>query len=268
MNAPANPLAIAAQLRALPPLPLVANKLIAKMTEAEPSAVDIARLIASDDALTARLLRLVNSPFFGLQRQIASVQEALHVVGLNAVQRLVVSAAVMQPFTAIFQNPQRAQQFWRHRLRCGLTARHLARDGAADLAFVAGLLHEIGELGMLVHFGTLYETRCFEQRQMRGAARVQAERAEFGFDHAQLGAAILSNWSLPPPVVEAVGRHHDASAPSGPPLVAAVWAASEICEALDNGAAEDEALDPLGRLGPADYARIGRELQSMEALVQ
>ncbi|HEU0202451.1 MAG TPA: HDOD domain-containing protein [Burkholderiaceae bacterium] len=191
--------AVAAQLRTLPPLPLVAKKLIAKMAEAEPSAPEIARLIASDDALTARLLRLVNSPFFGLQRQIASVPEALHVIGLNAVQRLVVSAAVMHPFAALFQDPRRAQAFWRHRLRCGLTARQILRDASAELAFVAGLLHEIGELGMLAHFGAAYASRCFEQ-SLRGAARVQAERAAFGLDHAQLGAAILSRWSLPPPV--------------------------------------------------------------------
>ncbi|HEU0200257.1 MAG TPA: HDOD domain-containing protein [Burkholderiaceae bacterium] len=267
MNRPVEASEVAAEVRGLPPFPQLAHKVIELMRAPEPAAREVARLLATDAALTASLLRLVNSSFFGLQRRIASVQEALQVLGMNAVQRLVLSAAVTGSYALVFSGRERARTFWRAQFRCAVTARALMRDGSAECAYVAGLLHGVGELAMMVRFGDAYATEFTRNPGAKGAARVHAERSAFGIDHAQLGGAILRRWSLPEDIVEAVRRHHDATAPSGGPLVAAVWAASEIVQAVERGAAQSETLDPLGRLGAPEFSRIERELESMEGLL-
>ena len=198
-----------------PPFPAVVVQLIQQMQLPATSATDVARLIELDPSLTASLLRLVNSPFFGMRREIGSINDAVIVMGMSAVRRIVMSLAVASPLREKQADPAFARAQWRHYVTCAALARRLIVDdpAASDLAFTAGLLHDMGQLHLLQQHGAAYV--ALHAEAAGGDVRV-LEAARFGQPHDTLGADLLEAWGLPQAIADAARRHH--APPSQPGL--------------------------------------------------
>jgi HD-like signal output (HDOD) protein len=211
-----------------PPFPAVTVQLVQQMQLPTTSATDVARLIELDPSLTASLLRLVNSPFFGMRREIGSVSEAVIVMGMSAVRRIVMSLAVAGPLRQAQADPAFAKAQWHHYVSCAALARRLIVDdpAASDLAFTAGLLHDMGQLHLLQLHGAAYVALHAEAA---GGDVRPLETERFGQPHDTLGADLLEAWGLPQAIADAARCHHAALPLSALTLVQqAVWTANRL----------------------------------------
>ena len=208
-----------------PPFPAVAVQLIQQMQDPRATSADVARLIELDPSLTASLLRLVNSPFFGMRRQIAGVTEAVTVLGMSAVRRMVMSVAVVTPLRQPQIDPGFAKAQWHHTVSCAAIARRLIADdnAAAELAFTAGLLHDIGQVHLMQQHGAAYAAL---QREAPGNDWRALETQRFGHAHDKLGAELLEAWGLPQVIADAARVHH-----ALPPLTDLTLVQQAVCVA-------------------------------------
>ena len=197
----------------LPPLPKVVSELMTYLQQDDIDTEQVVHLLNQDPSLVAHALRIANSPFHGLARQIGSMHEAMVVLGLRAVQTLVTTAAI----TTLFQPLQRQLQeagydqlrFWRHSLGAACCARELAHklNANAELAYTAGLLHDLGKLVLAVNFPHHFQ-HIVHHSQEQQATWLTAERQLLGFDHADISAALAEHWQFPVALAEAIALHH------------------------------------------------------------
>ena len=187
----------------LPTVPKVTQKLIESFSDEDASIDDIARQIAADPALTAKLLRLANSAYFHVSRTIGTVDDALRMLGFVMVRNLVLGNGMV----AAFRNTKGLdlKQFWRHNLYTACGARWLARKGRGngDLAFTLGLMHGIGQLQM---HAVAPEAMAPLDAQMNvlAAGRAELERATLGFHYADVSAELAKLWNFPKPLIDAL----------------------------------------------------------------
>ena len=244
-HGPRSPAALKELVASIEHLPMftgMAAQLVRSAERDDVTSGELARLIATDPALSAHLLRMVNSPFYGLARRIGVVSEALAVLGLDLVRRIVTTEVLRRPFFAYLHDTHAARTFWNHELLCAALARHLhnRRGGNGEAAYMAGLLHDIGKLVLMVEYPQATQ-ELLAVDDPGNTSRAEQERARFGFDHALIGAALLEFWEMPQPLVTAVGQHADESEPDEP-LAASVWNANLLAHQLvDDGHAADDA---------------------------
>lgn len=180
----------------LPTIPKVVQQLIASFNSEDISATEIARLIAGDPALSAKLLRLANSAYFHVSRTVGTVDDALRMLGFVMVRNLVLGNGMV----AAFNNTKGMdlQQFWRYSLYTACAARWLAQQGDdnGDAAFTLGMMHGIGQLQM--HAVAPEEmAKLDRQCNVLDAARADLEKETFGFHFADVSAALTSLWNFP-----------------------------------------------------------------------
>jgi putative nucleotidyltransferase with HDIG domain len=220
------PESLVADVRDLLSLPEIAVQVNAMVEDPRSTATELGEVINRDPSLTARLLRIANSPFFGLTSKIATVQRAVAVVGSKRLRDLIIATSAIRTFKGVPNQLVSMDDFWYHSLYCAIAARQLAmsrRLPHADSLFTAGLLHDIGQL---IIFNRLPD-------QAREALRLstedphavdmrQAEQEVLGFDHAQVGGLLLRHWQLPAMLVECVAYHHTPDKAEHFPLEAAI----------------------------------------------
>lgn len=174
------------------------------------SAADVGRVIAEDPGLTARLLRLVNSPIYGFPSRIDTVSQAISIVGMTQLRDLAIGTSFMSLFANVPSHLVDMQSFWRHSIACGLAARQLAahrREANVERFFVAGLLHDIGRPVIFTKAPLDAASALLEARQT-GQLLYDVEHRLFGFHHGAVGAALLDRWRLPRFLIEAAAWHH------------------------------------------------------------
>jgi putative nucleotidyltransferase with HDIG domain len=182
----------------------------------------LARIVETDPSLAGRLLRIVNSPLYGLPRPVDRVSQALALVGKRALRDLILAIGVARSLGRIPTPLVDTSTFWHHSIYCGLIARQLARRCAVlhgERLLMAGLLHDIGQL-------VLYQ--CLPGLSARALARAdhtddglhRAERETFGYTHGEVGAELLKDWRFPE-ALQAVVRHHHEPDEAGPHLLEA-----------------------------------------------
>jgi putative nucleotidyltransferase with HDIG domain len=192
-------------------LPMFYSQLSEAIDHPRSSIGDIAKIISEDMGLTARILKLANSPLFGYFSKIDSITQAVTIIGVFQVRDLALAISVMDVFKGIPEDLVNMEQFWKHSIATGLAARLLAtsqRESNIERFFVAGILHDIGRLVMYVRVPDLC-LELLEQSRATGGLLYRAEREKFSFDHADVGGALLRRWKIPPSVGEPVGSHHD-----------------------------------------------------------
>lgn len=205
---------IADQMRDLPTLPLVVAKILQTAGNPHASAPDLQALIAVDAGLTAKVLRLANSSFYGRQGAIGTLEAAVALLGFSTVRNLTLSAPLLdslQPRGTAQVFDWRA--FWEHCNASALCARLLARqkglpDAVAEAAFVAGLLHDIGKLFLGKYFPDLL-AEIVLTAETYGVSHAEAEWRLMGTTHALLGQEIARQWNFPADLCESMGSHHD-----------------------------------------------------------
>jgi HD-like signal output (HDOD) protein len=171
---------------------------------------DLGEVIEKDPALTARLLKLGNSSFFGFPNRLETVAEAVSVIGIQQVQDLILAANVVELFEGIAADLVDMESFWKHSLACGIGARCLAiarQMPKAEKFFVAGLLHDLGRL-VLFSRAPDQAVEIFRVYHSRRMLLREAEVAVLDFDHARISQALMRSWQYPANLVHAVAYHH------------------------------------------------------------
>jgi putative nucleotidyltransferase with HDIG domain len=242
--------ALVSQVNTLPSLPAVYVELVSELRNPEASVPRIASLISRDVAMTAKVLQLVNSSFFGLAVHVHDVKHAAGLLGLNALKPLVLSAGVFRQLEESRVPAALAEQVLEHSLAVGCLARDIAeaeglsRDEADD-ALLAGILHDIGKLVLADQFGRDYALVCLAADKT-SLPLLSAELDQFDASHADVGGYLLGLWGLPQDLIEAVAFHHDPAAHElerFSPL-AAVHAANALVHAADEGVEADPQVMP------------------------
>ena len=204
---------LVSQLRSLPSLPSLYFRIIDALSKEETTLEQIGEIIASDPSMTAKILQLVNSAFFGIARRIANPVEAVQFLGVGRIRSLVLSLHVFSRFEqARFKNFS-IEQVWKHSMSVGLVAQKIARLQKMDRAlvdetYVAGMLHDIGKVMLAASLPEQYE-KALALSKEEHLPLLEAEREIFGSTHAEVGAYLLGLWGLPITIVEAVAFHHD-----------------------------------------------------------
>jgi HD-like signal output (HDOD) protein len=169
-----------------------------------------------DMSMTAKMLQLVNSAFFGLRRHVSSPGEAVKLLGLDTIKALVLSMQIFSHFDHQQEGAFALDILWQHSLATSTCAKRIAQEEqqdrqVVDHAFMAGLLHDVGTLILAANLPDLYRAARV-QAQAHGTTVWEAERALLGTTHAEIGAYLLGLWGLPDPIVEALAFHHCPSA--------------------------------------------------------
>lgn len=193
-------------IESLPTVPSVYRALSDALVGECASPEQIGKIVEQDVGIGAKVLQLVNSSFFGLPRKTTSLLEAVRYLGLGTIRSLVLSHSVFEQLGQ--GNPALAEQGHEHALHCARIARQLLNGGPeAELAFTAGLLHDVGSLILASRLPKEYAEIC-EQAAVTGVTIHQLESERLGVNHAQVGAYLLGLWGLPHEVLDIVALHH------------------------------------------------------------
>lgn len=240
----------------VPSLPLFYSRLDEAINHPRSSITDIAKIISEDQGLSARILKLANSPLFGYFSKIDTITQSVTIIGVQQVRDLALAISVMGIFTGIPEDLITMESFWKHSIGCGLTARILAtsqRDANLERFFVAGILHDIGRLVMFLRVPDL----CREMLEICRTEQIslfEAERKCLGFDHAAVGGALLRMWKIPVRVAEPVEFHHSCNQSGQYPRETSILhCADMITHALELGNSGD-LIAP--RLDSASWERL------------
>lgn len=195
----------------LPALPVAAIRVMKEADSSSSSAQSVARYLSFDQSLTARVLRLANSAYYGLSRKVRDPQEAVVVLGMRCVRSLAVIASTYpflnRPLKGYEVSPE---WLWEHSFATGVGAQQIAsrhNSASPELAFTAGLLHNIGKVALSVWL----ENKVVGMKEIAEKGNIgfdQLERQLFGHDHAEIGGFLAESWNLPRPICEAIGFHH------------------------------------------------------------
>lgn len=240
-------------IKQLPTLPMVVVKLTRLLANPETSVRKVTQLLAEDQALTAKILKLANSAYYGFPGQIASVDHAVVMLGFGGVRDVALSASVIDIFKTAPDKAEEIKQlfdmdrFWEHSIATGVACRMLARArklADPEEAFVAGLLHDIGKLIMYEHLPTFLLDVLRDCRdRARSFAAAEAERE---LSHAALGRLLVEEWKLPEKISDPVGFHHHVRAGRATAAVTATVQFADIfARARGVGWAGDNYLPPL-----------------------
>ncbi len=247
-------------------LPEIVTQLNEMVDDPTCTAADIGEVIIQDAALSARLLKIVNSPFYSFPSRIDTISMAITIVGTRQLRDLVLATSVTGKFRSIPSDLVNIDVFWHHSLACATAARIIAnqlRINNSERFFVAGLLHDIGKMVMYLAQPDL-SRQVLELCEQPDVELDKLEIKAFGFHHATLGGELLREWRLPESLIEPVEYHHFPSGASKFRLeTAAVHMGNAIANTVEPVISRDDDL-------PIDtevWNTIGMEPENLEELI-
>lgn len=223
---------LVAKVKNLPPISQAALQLVNLLDEPAVSNDDVVQVLKYDNVLTAKLLRACNSPYFGLEESVSSVDQAVLILGhqqiLHIVLTLAFGGAMAVPLVGYAVE---SNELWRHSLTAATAAEFIVTDGIEfnvdpHVAFTVGLLHDIGKLVLSQVLTPEYQTDIRTLIKEKGVSRSEAEKGVLGTDHSEVGGALLDAWHLPEDIIEAVSNHHHPVVTPGPRLSAVAQVAN------------------------------------------
>lgn len=254
---------ILSRVKALPPFPQAALRVLQLVGQEAPMK-EIARVVELDEALTAEVLKICNSPFFGLRRKVSSVQEAVVYLGEKYLVEIVTRAASKRYYDSKHEgyDLQRGE-LWRHAVACALASEVLQErlgERPNPTLFTASLLHDIGKVVLSSFVAEAMEEVL--RKVQEGKPFIEAEREVLGIDHAALGGAITERWNFPGEIVDAILHHHD---PEGAkhPYAAKVHLADVLCSTLGIGTGMDELRERANGKVLKDLGLSSRDFMGM-----
>lgn len=249
-------------------LPLIYERLKDIINHPRCSITDIAKVITEDQGLTARLLKLANSPMFGCFSKIDSISKAVTIIGTQQLRDMALAVSVMEIFTSIPKELLYMKSFWRHSIACGIVARALAtyrRETNVECFFAAGILHDVGLLVMCTTIPDIVHKILFDSRKEE-SLYFSNEQEYLGFTHAAVGGALLSKWKIPASIAEPVTRHHTPTGAKHSPMGAAmIHLADIICHALELGSSGELFVPPLD---PIAWERLDIPASALAMIVK
>ena len=249
----------------LPSAPAVVHQLTMLMSRDDVGSHDIAQIVETDQAFTARTLKLVNSPFYGFSRQVTSVEEAITMLGIGTLQQLLLATSVVSSL-GTDSGALSIDKFWMHSFSVGVLAKHLLRADNSDAeseAFMCGVLHDIGRLLFVKSDPERYKRFCSD-----GESVISLEKEEqwFGADHQKLGQALAQKWNFPSKFAATIAHHHTPDdATESPRLVAAIHVADVTSHALNLGLGDNPYVE---RFSPTAWHTLELDEESFERIVR
>lgn len=252
-------LAIDKAMKDLPPLPTVVTKVMEVTGDSTSSSTELERYISSDQAISAKVLRVVNSAYFGLSGRVSSVGQAIVILGFNHIRNLVLSIGASSTFSSGGSDVSRVRTgLWEHAFATAACAQAIARKKRLDpkdheLVFIGGLLSNLGGLFLLSEVTTPY---------LRMVAKYESERIPihtletdtFGFNHADIGMELAKRWRLPENLILLIGRHEGPFDGEPIPSVYSVHVADRFASCI---AADAEATISMDFLEPLAAEWLG-----------
>jgi len=246
-------------------LPETAMRINTMVSDPNSTAADIGDIVSQDPALTARLLRVVNSSFYGFPSQIDTISMAITILGTRQLRDLVITTSVINRFREIPASVVAMESFWCHSLTSAIAAKNLAQHmkiSNSERLFVAGLLHDIGKLVMYIALPDP-SRQVIEIAAEPQVDSDHVEKAIFGFTHGQVGAELLRQWRLPESLVEPVAYHHE-------PLSAKVYpqetAIVHLADVIANDIQPPISADDDNMAEPLAWEILGLEASLLERL--
>jgi HD-like signal output (HDOD) protein len=194
----------------LPTIPFIMSDVLDAVDDQNASAAALAKLIERDQALTAKVLAVANSPFYGFIRRISTIDLAIVVLGTNTIKEIVLSLIIKRFFTSIRRDVFDIRNFWQYSLFCGSSARVLARRLGYKVvgeAFVAGLMHDLGILIIVEYFSGKFD-KIRKLQNEAGFTLIEAEEAVLKSTHGDIGFWFARKWNLPERLCYAIEHHH------------------------------------------------------------
>lgn len=232
----------------LPPLPTTVVEILRIVGEGEVDMRVVADKICRDTALAARVIRVANSPFYGLNGEIYSVRDATFVLGTATIRNIVIAAGLMEHLRPTEGGGLDVGELWRHSFGTGIAAKRLGEKCGVegDMAFTAGLLHDLGSLVLVVHYPDKYAS-VLSYIDAEGCSITEAETAVLGIDHAEIGARVANHWGFPKDFVDAIRKHHKPDEEGGAPLADVVHAANLISHCMNAGNCDASLVGSIAR---------------------
>lgn len=247
--------------------PMIYQRLTEAIQHPRTSIKDIARIIAEDPGLTARLLKLANSPLYG-NLHVTSIDRAATLIGTREIRDLVLATSITRNLPGVPEEFFNLDDFWRHSLASGVYARNIAiylREPGVERFFVAGILHDVGQLILCAVL----------PKQFRGIIAAssdsptglpQQEDQTLGFNHARLAGELLRSWKIPDNIAELVSFHHlPSAAPKYSRDATIVHLADLICQAFEYGSDAEPLVMPLDE---AAFQRLDFPVSALQSVVE
>lgn len=196
----------------LPSLPYITNRVLELTDDPEASSNEICEVICQDHVLASKVLKLVNSAYYGLPRKVGTIPEAVTILGMRMLRALVIGTSVFKTLSGLRGKwAVKPEKIWRHALACAVSSKMIASHlGIAGMenAFTAGLLHDIGKI---IFNSFLQEDylKVMELSSNTGCSVAEAEKEILNTTHAEVGKVVAEKWNLPATLHEPIGYHHD-----------------------------------------------------------
>jgi HD-like signal output (HDOD) protein len=248
-------------------LPVVYYKINEAINNPRTSMANIGKIISDDPGLTVRLLRLVNSAFYGFPSKIETITQALVIIGTNQLRDLVLATSITRLFEGIPEDLVTMDSFWRHSIACGIAAKTLAtyrNETNVERFLIAGMLHDIGRL-ILYKKGGDQAREILLRCHLNKTLLFLTEQELLGFDHAALGRRLLQAWNLPLSLEEAVAFHHIPHEAMHYPVEATIVHLADIMvNALQWGSSGEHYVPPLDERA---WERIGLSISILSPVL-
>lgn len=211
------------------------------------SASSIAKVVSTDPNLSLRLLRLVNSAFYGFPVPIRSISRAIAIIGIRELSSLALAVSTMNAFSYIPSDYVDMKSFWRHSIACGVISRVLAahrKIHREETFFLAGLLHDIGRALLYINLPSWMGHALGVSRFFK-LPLLEVERRLLGFDHGQVTFRLLERWNIPEPILGLASWHHDPFKHEKPEEAVLIWLADWMANAVKIGSSGTYFLPPM-----------------------
>jgi len=255
----------------LPTLPAVALEIVRVSNDPKTAAGDLSRLLSTDQSLAAKVLRMVNSSYYGARNEVSSVKQAVVILGFETVRTLALSTAIMDKFDSSDSTSEASRnEFWKHCLGVAMTnrviARHLKKSkDEQELFYMAGLLHDIGKVVLDQYFHDNF-TEILRRVGENQCSFYAAEKEINSITHDEVGAFLAQQWGLPKPIINAVRYHHEPmSAEEDYTIIDATHFADVLTKTKSMGSGGD---DDISGLSEDAVARLALPDESVGIIVE
>ena len=257
------------KISGLPTLPTMLNQINKLMMNPRTSAKEVAQLISSDPSITAKVLRVVNSSFYGFPNRITTITHAIVILGFNTVKSIVLSSSIFDVFkkgTGVSHFNR--SEFWKHSIGTGAVARVVGKAAgytALEELFIAGLVHDVGKIILDQYIHDNFEQILAKVASKNCLIR-EAEEETLGYNHADIGGWLFQKWNMSKGIVECTRFHHNpALASEHPKPVAVVHVSDVIARALRFGNGGDKKIPAIS---DAAWETLGISPDAMGNLVR
>lgn len=254
----------------LPTLPAVIGRINAEMGKESLTAASLAAIVSEDAPLASMVLKVANSAYYGLVKEVDTVERAITVLGMETVRNLAMGISAFALFEKDPTGVMDLDGLWRHTLACAVAAAGiLGSAGLQDKGFLAGLLHDIGKV-VMAHILPDETIMVIGQMRDSGLRQSAVEEEVFGFTHARIGAILADKWQFPEVYGRAIRYHHEPSRlaaskadPDTVRVLASVHVANKMVKLLGLGASTDPRSD---KIDPACFRAIGMTPESLKKM--